>query len=88
MPKRVFALTASPKQLILLQSDGIRPTMALTIKASAYLWSKSRALLLTEHAIVSQILHKTKTSNLHSSLISYSRHFTAGVYSALKLDAL
>lgn len=49
---RVFAPTTSPKQLILLQSGGIRPTMALSIKASRYLWSKSRALLLTEHVII------------------------------------
>lgn len=70
------------EQLILLQSDGIHPTMALAIKASPYLWSKSTALLLAEHAIVFQILSKTKTLNLYTLLsFSYPRHFAGEVYS-------
>lgn len=61
-----FVPTVSPKQLILLQSGGIRPTMALTIKASHYLWSKSRALLL--NWACDRLLNPLQNKNNESTL--------------------
>jgi len=70
--QKSLALTASPKQLILPQSDGISPTM-FSLSKPPYLWSKSRGSPLWEHEIVA---FKIQCQNTKSHFLIADSLFT------------